>query len=95
MIIGTAAHEWHGDRDKWKAAFPPIGLRVEAGDIEAWQEGSIGWLADTPSFVLPDGTAIRTRATAVMRREDGEWKLVQCHVSVGVPDELALELARR
>ena len=94
MIIGTAPHEWHGDRDRWKAAFPPVGLRVEAGELQAWEEGSVGWLSDTPSFVLPDGTAIGTRVTAVMRREDGEWKLVQAHVSVGVPDELALELAQ-
>jgi len=94
-IIGTAPHEWHGSRDKWKAAFPPIGLRVEAGDLQAWEEGSIGWLSDTPSFILPDGTAIGTRVTAVMRQEDGEWKLVQAHVSLGVPDELALELATK
>lgn len=93
MIIGTVPDEWHGDRDKWKAAFPPIGLRVEAGDLRAWEEGSVGWLSDTPSFILPDGTAIRTRVTAVMRREDGGWKLVQAHVSIGIPDELAIELA--
>ena len=78
-----------------KAAFPPTGLRVEAGDLRAWEEGSVGWLSDTPSFVLPDGTAIRTRTTAVMRREDGDWKLVQAHVSVGVPDEEVIELTSK
>lgn len=94
MIIGTAPNEWHGDRDGWKAAFPPQGLRVGAGDLRAYEEGSVGWLADQPSFVLPDGTAVRTRATAVMRREDGGWKLVQAHVSIAVPDEQAVELGR-
>src|SRR3712207_7906661 len=42
---------------------------------------------DQPAFVFPDGSVMQTRLTAVMRQEEGRWKLVHMHLSVGVPDE--------
>jgi hypothetical protein len=33
------------------------------------------------------------RILAVMLEEDGEWKIVNAHFSVGVPDEVAFENA--
>jgi hypothetical protein len=50
---------------------------------------------DEPRFVLPDGSAYRTRLTAVVHREDGRWKIVHMHWSVGVPDEEVIALQRR
>jgi ketosteroid isomerase-like protein len=44
---------------------------------------------------MPDGSAIKTRVTAVLRRDDGTWKLVHAHFSVGVPDEEVVELQKR
>jgi ketosteroid isomerase-like protein len=38
---------------------------------------------------------MKTRLTAVLHREDGVWKLVHMHVSVGVPDEEVVELQKR
>ena len=38
---------------------------------------------------------MKTRLTAVLRREDGAWKLVHMHVSVGVPDDEVVELQNR
>jgi hypothetical protein len=55
----------------------------------------MGWLADQPTFVLPDGSSFETRLTAVVRKEDGQWKLVHAHFSVGVPDEEVMELQKR
>jgi hypothetical protein len=48
---------------------------------------------DKPSFVLPNGARLPTRLTAVLHQEEGEWKVVHLHFSVGVPDEHAIELA--
>jgi hypothetical protein len=31
--------------------------------------------------------------TGVLRREDGDWRVVHLHFSVGVPDEQAIERA--
>ena len=36
-----------------------------------------------------------TRLRAVMHEEEGRWKLVHMHVSVGVPDEEVVELQMR
>jgi ketosteroid isomerase-like protein len=98
MVIGTSPTEWYEGRDRWIAAYEEQitaipGIRLEAGEVRGWEDGSVGWAADRPRFVLPNGLALPGRLTAVLRREDGEWKLAQAHFSVGVPDETALELA--
>ncbi|MDQ3589118.1 MAG: nuclear transport factor 2 family protein [Actinomycetota bacterium] len=76
--------------------FEAEGVRLEAGDDPTgFEEGSMGWFVDEPTFVFPDGSAMDTRLTAVMHQEEGRWKLVHMHVSVGVPDEEVVELQRR
>jgi ketosteroid isomerase-like protein len=76
--------------------FEAEGLRLETGgSAVAYEEGSIGWVADEPTFRFPDGSAMKTRLTAVLREEGGNWALVHMHVSVGVPDEEVVDLQRR
>ena len=53
----------------------------------AYSEGNVGWVADRPTFRLPDGTQIPFRSTIVFRKEDGEWKVIQQHISIAVPNE--------
>jgi hypothetical protein len=36
------------------------------------------------------GDRLPTRLTAVLREDEGEWKAVHLHFSVGVPDEQAV-----
>ena len=36
-----------------------------------------------------------TRLTAVLPNEDGRWKIVHAHFSIGVPDEEVVELQQR
>ncbi len=96
LIIGTAPGEWVTERDRMRFGFEAEGLRlVTGGAAIAYEEGSMGWVADEPTFYFPDGSAMRTRLTAVLRQEGGTWALVHMHVSVGVPDEEVLELQRR
>ena len=88
MVIGTALDDWFDDREQWRSAFEMEGVRLEAGDaLRSYQEGSVGRVTDQSTFVFPDGATIPTRLAAVMREEDGTWKLVQAHFSVDVPDE--------
>lgn len=76
--------------------FETEGLRLETGGgAMAYEEGSLGWVADEPTFYFPDGSAMKTRLTAVLHQDAGKWALVHMHVSVGVPDEEVLELQRR
>jgi ketosteroid isomerase-like protein len=38
---------------------------------------------------------MKPRVTAVVRQEDGAWRIVHAHFSVGVPDEEVVELQAR
>lgn len=87
LFIGTGPGEWFEDRELMRRGFGMEGLRIEPGDPRGWEEGALGWVADQPTMYLPDGTTIRCRMTAVLRSEDGAWKLAAAHFSVGVPDD--------
>ena len=101
LVIGTEPGQWVEGREQWIAAreaqiHSMQGLRLEAGEEpHCYEEGSMGWVADRPRAVLPDGSAILTRLTGVVRQEEGEWRLVHIHISVGVPDEEVVELQKR
>jgi hypothetical protein len=98
FVLGSDWDQWSTGRDKWidgyRAQIGEIpGLRFEAGErLCAYEEGTVGWAADQPNIVLPDGTAVPVRATAVFRQEGGGWKIVTLHVSFGVPDAKLEEL---
>jgi ketosteroid isomerase-like protein len=69
---------------------------VVNADPQAFREGTVGWAADHPTFEMPGGIQIASRLTAVFHQEDGEWKLVQQHISTGVRNEdlLGIRLTR-
>jgi hypothetical protein len=97
VVIGTDPAQWTEGREQWIAAREAVvhameGLRFEAGEEPHGYEGGLmGWVADRPRAVLPDGNAISTRLTGVLRQEEGEWRFVHIHISVGVPDEEMVE----
>lgn len=95
VVIGTAIGEIHRDRAKLRAGFEAEGASIVAGDPVAHEEGTAGWVIDEPSFVFGDMPPVKTRLSAVFHREDDVWKLVQMHVSAGVPDEEVVDLQRR
>jgi hypothetical protein len=59
------------------------GTSIEPGDVKAFQEGTVAWLADRPILTSPEGMRVSARVTAVFRREDDGWKIVQSHLSMG------------
>ena len=65
-------------------------LQFSPGEIKAYEEGSVGWGIARPTFILPNGKQIPFRWSAVFHQEHGEWKMVQFHASVGVPNEQLL-----
>ena len=100
LVIGTGPQEWLEGRATWIAGYQEQiaaipGLRMEAGEVCGYAEGALGWAVDRPIFVLPDGTSISARATAVLRLEDGAWKLVNAHFSIGVPDDVLMDILQR
>lgn len=97
LMIGTAPSEWATDLAVIKQAFQAqaqAGIKIAPGDPQAYREGSVGWIADRPRLVLPDGTELPFRVTAIFHREDDAWKLVQVHNSIGIADEEAIGMAR-
>jgi hypothetical protein len=94
-VIGTAPGEGHDDRESWIEAYrsgiAELGMTLEGADPRGYEEGAVGWGVDQPRFVLPDGSYLPTRLTAVLHNEDGGWKVVHLHFSVGVPDEEAIQ----
>jgi len=93
VFLGTEGAEWFEDRERMRKAFGFEGVRFEPGLAgQAWEEGTIGWWVDTPLMTLAELGSVRTRATFVLRREDGRWKVVHAHFSVGIPDERAVAL---
>jgi hypothetical protein len=98
MVIGTGPTEWYEGREAWIGAYAEQvaaipGIRLEAGEPHGWEQGTVAWAADRPTFVLPDGTRVPVRLTAVFLRDGSDWKPVQAHFSLGVPDEVLMELA--
>ena len=96
VAIGSDPAEWWTGYDDlvraFRVQFAEMGgaFPVTAGDPQAYQEGSVGWVADRATVSLLDGQAIPFRLTMVCHREDGDWKVVQWHISVGVANEEAV-----
>jgi ketosteroid isomerase-like protein len=95
LMIGTDPEEWWQGHEAVLEAFGAEteamggGLALVGGDPVAYVEGDVGWVADRPAFRLPDGGEVPTRLTGVLRREDGGWRWVQAHFSIGVANEEA------
>ena len=97
LMIGTDPSEWWAGYDtildqllktqpQELSKEAPGNIQIRAGEVSAFVEGTVGWVADTPSMRLPNGKEIPTRVTTIFHREEGEWKIVQFHASIGVPN---------
>jgi ketosteroid isomerase-like protein len=93
VMIGTDPEEWWYGHEPILKAFKEQAeafggtFPLTAGDPRAYVEADVGWFTDRPSFRLPDGRMMETRLTGVVRREDGGWRWVQAHFSIGVPNQ--------
>jgi hypothetical protein len=97
--IGTDPNEWWAGggtlAKKFQAQLEEMGGRMEIvpGDPDAYREGSVGWMGDRAAWRLQDGTEVPFRLTAIFHKENGDWKIVQFHTSVGVPNESTVGMA--
>jgi hypothetical protein len=62
-------------------------MPLVANDAEAWEEVPVGWAAVHGAIQFPEQPELPLRFTAVFRRGDGGWKVVQGHGSLGVANE--------
>jgi adenylate cyclase len=92
LLVGSDDAEWwHGEhRAVWKAQSQEAGgFPFEWDEIEAWEEGTVGWAAARLTMRGPEQVT-SMRATWVLHLERGEWKVVQLHLSAGIPNEQVL-----
>ena len=84
LIIGTDPAEWWRGAEAhaiWSRQIQEVGsFPVSATEIDAWEEGSVGW-AGVKETVDWEGRTIESRATYVLHLERGEWKVVHIHWS--------------
>ncbi|MFZ0382867.1 MAG: nuclear transport factor 2 family protein [Solirubrobacteraceae bacterium] len=96
LSIGSDASEWAEGYDEIMRLFREstpegeLGVRVGLDDVKGFREGSVGWAAGHGYFEM-DGRRVPVRLTAVLHQEDGDWKAVQSHASIGVPNEQMLD----
>lgn len=94
--IGTDPAEWWVDEEvtaAFRAQVPEMhaaGMSFRPGDVLAYSEGAVGWVADRPALRLPDGSELPMRFTGVFRRDGDAWLMVQMHLSIGVSNQDAL-----
>lgn len=99
LVIGTAPTEWF---ESLAAAEPMIRASVAGGSgnmptdfqLQTWEEGPVGWAIYQWTGRLPNGSTIKFRGTNIFHREDGAWRGVHQHNSVGIPDELVPNIAQ-
>jgi hypothetical protein len=90
--IGSDPSEWGEGHEEvmrlWRESMPegPMKVRSALDDVTAYREGSVGWAAGRGWFEV-EGQRVPVRLTMVVREEEGEWKAVQSHASIGVPNE--------
>jgi adenylate cyclase len=91
VFMGTDRAEFWTDsaqhnldvRPYWEQA----GNTVTPGELLAFECGDVGWTVDRPTIELAGGGRFETRLTFVFHLEDGAWKVVHAHTSVGQEQE--------
>lgn len=94
LIVGSDEAEWwHPEhRAVWEIQLEESGgFPFEWDEIEAWEEGTVGWAGLKLRVVGPEKVT-NMRMTLVLHLEHAEWKIVQVHLSSGVPNEQVLGL---
>jgi hypothetical protein len=87
--IGTDAGEWWTSKqlvDDVAAAGGGDDIQAVADDIDIHVQGDVAWAEGRGRFTRPGGGERPVRLTGVLVREDGQWKVVQSHSSIGVPN---------
>jgi ketosteroid isomerase-like protein len=62
-----------------------MNIRATVTEVKGYEEGDIGWADGTGGF-RHDNQSVEVRLSAVARREDGVWRFIQSHASIGVPN---------
>jgi hypothetical protein len=93
-IVGTDPHEFvQGEQAValLRSDLAALGgnAMVDVRDVEAFSEDNVGWGVARPEVTIGGEMKVSPRWSAVFHREDGEWRAVQIHASIGMSNEAA------
>ena len=87
VFLGTDRAEFWTDSARHNQDVRPYWQRagnlLTPGELLAFECGEVGWTVDRPTIELATGERFETRLTFVFHREDGAWRIVHAHTSVG------------
>ena len=87
--IRTDAEEWWTSKQVVDAVAAVGGgddIQEVADDIDIHVQGDVAWAEGRGRFTRAGGGERPVRMTGVLVREGGQWKVVQSHASIRVPD---------
>lgn len=97
LFIGSDPKEWWAGYQTLSpivaaqmSEFETGGLTFDVGEIDAYSEGTVGWVAGRPTLLFTDGSTSSLRFTGVLHLDRGVWRFVQWHLSAGIDNEAAL-----
>jgi class 3 adenylate cyclase len=98
LFIGPDPDEWCQGIEKIKALatvqfgeMKELGnLRVEAEEIVAWREGSVGWISIRGRIAFGSGELSDTRLTFIVHEDGAFWRIVHHQVAFSVSNEEAI-----
>ena len=98
LLLGTDAEEWWSGYDTVSSVVQEQlkemqGITVDVSDVSGYADGDVGWGSARVRYTLPNGASNEIRFTGVLHREDGGWRMVQGHSSIGVPNEQAFGMS--
>ncbi len=89
LALGTSITEWICGREELIRAYSEVAAlgnpEIHIQQLEAYQEGSVGWAVDTVILRRPGKHEIPMRHTFVFHQENGEWKVIHAHYSFPFP----------
>jgi len=92
VMIGSDPDEWYEGREEIESVMGSMGDAEPSAmpsaaldSVEAYSDGDVGWATVRGTWKI-GSSAVQFRMTAVLHREDGQWKNVHTHASIGVPN---------
>jgi ketosteroid isomerase-like protein len=90
--IGTDAKEWWTSQELVAGISEAMSvggsqIRADHDEPSVHVRGDVAWVEGRGKFTNGTGAERATRMTGVFVREGGQWKAVQIHASIGVPNE--------
>ncbi len=92
VMIGTSPDEYARSQEGMgrmiEDSIPegPEQIHMSVDEVYGYEQGDVAWADSTGRFTR-DNETVATRFTTVFHREQGGWRCVQAHASIGVANE--------